>query len=165
MLESSNPPDAAAAVKRYAPPSQRNRSLNRRKSSEKFEKVNYPHGIEGEKGQGSYSRNFPAIDHGEAGINNIQKETARPRLIPLNGCSSSEASQLLNERWAAVLNSHNDPSVDLSERPLMYSGASGSSWGHLKLPHQVTQMDFLGELRRAVQNGPMSAVPPSGEQN
>lgn len=23
------------------------------------------------------------------------------------------------------------------ERPIMYSGASGTSWGHLKLPHQV----------------------------
>lgn len=70
----------------------------------------------------------------------------------------------------------------------MHSGATVSSWGQLKLPHQVghyvifivhvllvycalhriscnshmlSQMDFLGELRRAVQN----AVPPAGEHS
>jgi len=160
MLESS-PPDAAA-VKRYAPPSQRNRSLNRRKSAEKIEKVNYPHGIEGEKGQGSYSRIFSAMDHGEAGNYYTQNVTARSGLIPLNGCSISEASQLLNERWTAAMNSCNDPSVDLSERPILYSGASGSSWGYLKLPHQ---MDFLGELRRAVQKAPVNAMPTAGEHS
>ena len=64
--------------------------------------VNYSHGIEGEKCQGSYSRNFPAMDLADAGINNIQSETARPGLIPLNGCRISEVSQLLNDRKPAI---------------------------------------------------------------
>lgn len=70
--------------------------------AEKSEKLNYPHGIEGEKGQGSYSRNFSALDHGEAGNYCIQNETAHSGLIPLNGCSISEAYQLLNERKPAL---------------------------------------------------------------
>lgn len=42
------------------------------------------------------------MDHGEAGNYYIQNETARSGLISLNGCSMSEASQLLNERKHAI---------------------------------------------------------------
>lgn len=144
MLE--NPTDAPS-VKRYAPPSQRNRVLNRRKSGDRFERVNYAFGNDGEKGQLS-SKNIPGTDHGDSGSSNLT-ENSHPRLIPLDGCCSSEAVQLLNERWAAATHSYNDPSIDLSERPIMYTGASGSAWGHTKLP---PQMDFLAELRSAIQN-------------
>ncbi|XP_048436091.1 uncharacterized protein LOC103941171 isoform X3 [Pyrus x bretschneideri] len=100
MLE--NPPSAAAAaadpgavVKRYAPPNQRNRPLNRRKSA----------------------------------------------------------------GWAAAMRCFNDPSVDLPERPVMYTGSS-SAWGPFLLPHQLmastvgagspgSPMDFLSELFRS----------------
>ncbi|XP_072981560.1 uncharacterized protein [Typha angustifolia] len=139
----SNPEGA----KRYAPPVQRNRVLNRRKSGDRFEKTSYSYGVDGEKSQASYSRNFPLVDHGEAG-SNIPNGSTRSRLIPIEGCCTSEAAHLLTERWAAAMHLYNDPSVDSSEKPVMYSGASGSSWAHLKLPHQ---MDFLGELRRAMQ--------------
>ncbi|KAJ6793004.1 uncharacterized protein M6B38_196385 [Iris pallida] len=156
MLDGTQDP-----VRRYAPPSQRNRIHNRRKSGDKFEKIN-SYGIEGEKGQSSYSRNFSAMDHGEAVSNNIENENTRLRLIPIDGCCTSEAVQLLNDRWAAAMHSFNDPSIDLSERPIMYSGASGSSWGHLKLP---LQMDFLGELRRAMQAAQINAVPSAGDRS
>nr|CAB3447192.1 unnamed protein product [Digitaria exilis] len=49
--------------------------------------------------------------------------------------------------WTAAMNLYNDQTLDSSEKPVMYSGSTGTSWGHLKLPHQ---MNFLEELRRAV---------------
>ncbi|KAJ6817762.1 uncharacterized protein M6B38_409040 [Iris pallida] len=97
---------SADTVRRFAPPSQRNRVLNRRKS-EKNEKIN-SYGIDEEKSGSSYSKTFPAMDR-----NNIQNENARPGLIPIDGCCRSEAVQLLNERWAAAMHSFNDPSIDL----------------------------------------------------
>lgn len=68
--------------------------------------------------------------------------------MPLEGCSVSEAAQLLSDRWAAAMNSYNDPN-DSPGKPVMYGGSTGSSWGqgHMKLPHQ---MNFLEDLRRAV---------------
>ncbi|KAJ0972943.1 hypothetical protein J5N97_020902 [Dioscorea zingiberensis] len=122
-------------VKRYAPPAQRNRVLSRRKSGDRFEKINHSYGSDPEKIQASYPRSFPVVDHGDPGNNYYQSDSMNSRLIPIDGCSNS---------WTAAMHSFNDPS-DLSERPLMYSGASGSSWGQLKLPHQ---MDFLAELQR-----------------
>ncbi|KAK9141425.1 hypothetical protein Scep_011106 [Stephania cephalantha] len=47
------------------------------------------------------------------------------------------------------MHSYTDPSMDLSERPVMYSGAMAAAWGHSRLPHQ---MDFLTQLRRAISN-------------
>ena len=41
---------------------------------------------------------MPNIDQGDSGSNNILNENARPGLIALDGCCSSEASQLLNDR-------------------------------------------------------------------
>ncbi|XP_058094399.1 uncharacterized protein LOC131240287 [Magnolia sinica] len=146
MLE--NPSDTTTTVKRYDPP-QRNRVPNRRKSGDRFERTNSL-GNDGDKNQVTSSKNNTrALDHGEAGINTLPSENPLPGLIPINGCCSSEAAQLLNERWAAAMRLHNDPLIDLSERPVMYSGASGSAWGHSKLPPQI---DFLAELRRAMRN-------------
>ncbi len=161
MLENPTPtaPDSAVVVKRYAPPNQRNRSLNRRKSGERFDR-----NIDGEKSQSSVSRNAPVVDHGEAGVNAFLNESPRPALIGVEGCCRSEASQLLSDRWAAAMNVYNDSSIDLSERPVLYSGSSESAWRNFRCPHQImspannagtssgTQMDFLGELRRAMRN-------------
>ncbi|XP_030510550.1 uncharacterized protein LOC115725245 isoform X3 [Cannabis sativa] len=155
MLE--NPSNAAVAaatesatiVKRYAPPNQRSR-LHRRKSAD--------------KNQVSGSRSVPVIDHGDAGGSSLLNEKPRTRLIALEGCSSSEASQLLNERWAATMQFYNDSTVEQPEKPVMCSDKASSAWGgQFRLPHQFmtptgrpgspgSQMDFLGELRRAISN-------------
>ncbi|XP_017631448.1 uncharacterized protein LOC108474069 isoform X2 [Gossypium arboreum] len=151
MLENPTPTaaDAAPAIKRYAPPNQRNRSLGRRKS--------------GEKNQGATSRNInPVADAGSSAI--LNEDNPRHALIPLEGCSRSDASRLLSNRWAAVLHRYHDTSIDLSERPVLYSGISDSAWRNFRLPHQMmspanntgpssgSQMDFLAELRRAIRN-------------
>ncbi|KAB2003859.1 hypothetical protein ES319_D11G159700v1 [Gossypium barbadense] len=151
MLENPTPTaaDAAPAIKRYAPPNQRNRSLGRRKS--------------GEKNQGATSRNInPVGDAGSSAI--LNEDNPRHALIPLEGCSRSDASRLLSNRWAAVLHRYHDTSIDLSERPVLYSGISDSAWRNVRLPHQMmspanntgpssgSQMDFLAELRRAIRN-------------
>lgn len=69
-----------------------------------------------------------------------------------------------NAGWAAVLHRYHDTSIDLSERPVLYSGISDSAWRNVRLPHQMmspanntgpssgSQMDFLAELRRAIRN-------------
>uniref|UniRef100_A0A2P2MDM3 Uncharacterized protein MANES_13G058400 n=2 Tax=Rhizophora mucronata TaxID=61149 RepID=A0A2P2MDM3_RHIMU len=162
MLENPTPTAPPDAVKRYAPPNQRNRSLNRRKS----DRFNNYYVNDGERNQphGAASRSVPVADHdGDVGSSNVPNESSRPGLIALEGCSRGEASQLLSDRWAAVMNSYNDTSIDLSERPVMYSGSSGSTWPHMRLPHQVMAasnnvgssgqpIDFLSELCLAIRN-------------
>ncbi|XP_028956297.2 uncharacterized protein LOC126615399 isoform X1 [Malus sylvestris] len=171
MLE--NPPSAAAAaadpgavVKRYAPPNQRysfrssmNRPLNRRKSADRFDRTNNPHGgSDLEKSQISSSRNISVMDHGDGSSSSLLNENSRG-LIALEGCCTSEAFQLLHSRWAAAMRCFNDPSVDLPERPVMYTGSS-SAWGPFLLPHQLmastvgagspgSPMDFFSEPCRS----------------
>jgi len=173
MLENSTPavapPDSTAAVssssvKRYAPPNQRNR-LNRRKSGDRSDRNNTLYANDGDKSQQlAPSRNIPVMDHADPGSGSIKNENFRPRLIALEGCSRSEASQLLNDRWAAIMHRYNDTSIDLSERPVMYPGSSASAWGQFRLPHQLMasannsgpssgpQIDFLSDLHRAMHN-------------
>lgn len=91
MIENSNP----EGVKRHTPSAQRVRSLSWRKSGERLQKTN---GIVGEKSRASYPRNSPSMDHEEAGGSNVQDENTHPGLIPIYGCCTSEAAQLLNER-------------------------------------------------------------------
>ncbi|XP_022771623.1 uncharacterized protein LOC111314479 isoform X2 [Durio zibethinus] len=150
MLENPTPtaPDSASANKRHAPPNQRNRSLGRRKS--------------GEKNQVATSRSNP-VDAGNSAIV-LKDDHPRPALIPLEGCSRSDAYQLLSNRWAAALHLYHDTSIDLSERPVLYSGSSDSAWRNFRLPHQMmsptnstgslsgSQMDLLGELRCGIRN-------------
>ncbi|XWS36653.1 hypothetical protein CRYUN_Cryun20dG0103700 [Craigia yunnanensis] len=93
-------PDSAPPIKRYAPPNQRNRSLALRKS--------------GEKNQVATSRNNPVGDAGSSAI--LNDDHPLPALIiPLEGCSRSEASRLLSNRWAAALHCYHDTSIDLSD--------------------------------------------------
>ncbi|XVE78247.1 hypothetical protein DITRI_Ditri13aG0129200 [Diplodiscus trichospermus] len=152
MLENPTPtaPESAPAIKRYAPPSQRNRYLGRRKS--------------GEKNQAVTSRNNSVGDAGSGAV--LKDDRSLPTLIRLEVCSRSEASRLLSNRWAAAWHRYHDPSVDLSERPVVCSGGSDSAWRNFRLPHQHqmmsptnstgpssgSQMDFLGELSRAIRN-------------
>nr|XP_011464426.1 PREDICTED: uncharacterized protein LOC101303233 [Fragaria vesca subsp. vesca] len=120
MLEnptSAAPPaasDPTSAVKRYAPPNQRNRALNRRKSAERFDRTNNLHGSDLEKNQIVFSRGSGVIDHGDGGGSSLLNENSQPCFIALEGCCSSQAFDLLNNRWAAAMHCFNDPSVDLS---------------------------------------------------
>ncbi|XP_065019527.1 uncharacterized protein LOC103994729 isoform X3 [Musa acuminata AAA Group] len=54
-------------VKRFVPPPPRNRSINRRRPGDRYDKVNYAHGIDEEKSQEFYPRKVPLVEHGEAG--------------------------------------------------------------------------------------------------
>ncbi|XP_022758866.1 uncharacterized protein LOC111305512 isoform X3 [Durio zibethinus] len=116
MLENPTPtaPDSAPAIKRYAPPNQRNRSLGRRKSGDWFDWTNNVYGNDSEKNQGAATsrNNNPLGDAGSSAI--LNDDHLRPALIPLEGCSRSEASRLLSSRWAAVLRQYRDTSIDLS---------------------------------------------------
>ncbi|CAN1127942.1 hypothetical protein LINPERPRIM_LOCUS29915, partial [Linum perenne] len=119
---------------------------------------------DGDKSQTlSSSRSFPGIDHGDAGIHSLQNENSRVALVALEGCSNSNASQLLNDRMFHALWDNLDLVFIFPERPVLYSGSVSSAWGQFKLPHQMmaaansggpsgTQMDFLSELRRAMHN-------------
>ncbi|KAK2446867.1 hypothetical protein QL285_017614 [Trifolium repens] len=164
MLENFQPPESAAtAAKRYAPPNQRNRSTNNRRksSSDRLDRTSSV-GSDVEKNQVSSSRNIQVPDHGDASSSYILNENHYSRLIALDGCSSSAASQLLSDRWTAAIQSYNNPK-DSSEKPVMYSGGT-SVWTQFRLPHQimspapsvsssVSQLDFLGELRRQMHSG------------
>ncbi|KAJ8559260.1 hypothetical protein K7X08_000028 [Anisodus acutangulus] len=145
-----------APVKRYAPPNQRIRSLGRRKSGgDRLERVNN-YSNDGEKNQVSASRSRASDD---AGGRYQANENHRTGLIPLQGCSGSDAFQLLNDRWMAALNAYNNLPYDSPERPVMYT--KRSPWGQSMLPHQLmsqaggvsspgSQKDFLSELRLAM---------------
>ncbi|KAI3450163.1 hypothetical protein Pfo_006828 [Paulownia fortunei] len=159
MLEnpSSDSPAAAASVKRYAPPNQRNRSLGRRKSGgDRLERVN------SYVNDGGATKSGPIADHGDSGYNNRANESLRVKLIPLHGCCNSEASQLLTNRWTAAMNAHNSLPEDSAERPVLYTRKSASAWGQAILPHLLIQptggastglqRDFLTELRQAMHN-------------
>ncbi|XP_010482080.1 PREDICTED: uncharacterized protein LOC104760814 [Camelina sativa] len=102
----------SSAPKRYTPPNQRNRSSNRRRSRGSFSSN------EGERSQ-------------PVAVGFQKENSSSPKIISLEGCSNSEAFHLLSDRWAAAMHLYNDPTVDLSERPMMYYG--GDVWG--KLPH------------------------------
>eukprot|EP00252_Welwitschia_mirabilis_P012264 TRINITY_DN27244_c0_g1_i3.p1 TRINITY_DN27244_c0_g1~~TRINITY_DN27244_c0_g1_i3.p1 ORF type:complete len:108 (-),score=33.85 TRINITY_DN27244_c0_g1_i3:51-374(-) len=62
-----------------------------------------------------------------------------------------KAAKLMADRWEAAMHAYNDPSVDVSEKPTVYSSGGGSVWGSSKLAYQPSVMDFLGELEQAIQ--------------
>ncbi|KAL1219609.1 hypothetical protein V5N11_009736 [Cardamine amara subsp. amara] len=105
--------DSTSAPKRYTPPNQRNRSSNRRRSR-------------GSSLSNEGERSKPVAV-------GSQRENSTPKIISVQGCSKSEAFQFQSDRWTAAMHLYNDPTVDLSERPMMYYG--GDVWG--KLPHQI----------------------------
>lgn len=51
-----------------------------------------------EKNQVTASKNVPVTDLGDAGSNSLLNENPHAGLIALEGCCSSEASRLLNDR-------------------------------------------------------------------
>ncbi|PSR94992.1 hypothetical protein CEY00_Acc25747 [Actinidia chinensis var. chinensis] len=177
MTENPNDSSSTAnttTVKRYAPPNQRNRPLSRRRSGgDRFERMNNRSANDGENNQVPASRNVPIADHGYALGSNIVNENPQAALIPLQGCCKSEACELLNDRWKAAITACYDPSIDFTEKPVMYSRTGASAWGQLgqfRLPHQLmsridnagppgSQMDFLSELQRAIRDANASSEP------
>ncbi|KAL3653219.1 hypothetical protein CASFOL_002900 [Castilleja foliolosa] len=167
MLENprADSPAAAAsiaAVKRYAHPNQRNRSLGRRKSGgDRLERMN-SYVNDGDKNPLGATRSGPIADHVDSTSNNRTYESVRAKLIPLHGCCNSEAAQLLSNRWTAAMNAHNSLPEDSAERPVMYTKKNASPWGRSILPHLLIQptggastglqRDFLSELRQAMHN-------------
>ncbi|KAF9602187.1 hypothetical protein IFM89_025487 [Coptis chinensis] len=59
------------------------------------------------------TENVSTIDHTEADSINRLNKNMRPWLI--------EAAKFLTDRWVSAINEYNDPSIELSERPVMYS--------------------------------------------
>ncbi|KAL5189293.1 hypothetical protein HKD37_04G009017 [Glycine soja] len=150
MLENLQAPpsttESAPVVKRYAPPNQRNRSANRRKSSDRLDRTNSV-GNDLEKNQVASSRSVHIPDHEDAGSSNLLNENHYSRFIALEGCSCSAAAQLLNDRWTAAIQSYNNPK-DSSEKPVMYSSGTSVWTAATSASSSVSQRDFLGELRR-----------------
>ncbi|XP_010551987.1 PREDICTED: uncharacterized protein LOC104822452 [Tarenaya hassleriana] len=143
--------DSSSAPKRYTPPNQRNRSVNRKKSGDRLERSSSSQGNEGERIQVPATRNVAVRDHGDS----VSNSNSARRIISVEGCHRSEAYQLLSERWEAAMNLYNNPTVDLSERPIMYYG--GDVWG--RLPHKIMASanntgppptDYRSELRRGL---------------
>lgn len=174
MLENSSSDSLASAasvatVKRYAPPNQRNRSLGRRKSGgDRLERAN-SYMNDGERNPIAATKSGPIADHGEPAFNNRVNENLHARLIPLHGCYTSEASQLLNNRWATAINALNSLPDDSAEKPVVYSRKGVSAWEHSILPHLMIQptggvsaglqRDFLSELRQAMQSANSGPYP------
>ncbi|XP_073291668.1 uncharacterized protein [Primulina huaijiensis] len=162
MLENPSVDSSAAAVnmatvKRYAPPNQRNRLLGRRKSvGDRLEPAS-TYANDGERNHISCTKANSMVDHGYAGVNKRPGEIHCSRLIPLHGCSDSEAFQLLNNRWTAVLSAYNNLGEDSVERPVLYTKKNASAWGRAFLPQLPTvssglRRDFLSELQQAMNN-------------
>ncbi|XP_057433933.1 uncharacterized protein LOC130726647, partial [Lotus japonicus] len=100
-----------------------------------------------EKNQVASSRNVQVQDHIDAVSSILVNENHYSRFVALDGCSCScscscsAASQLLNDRWTAAIQSYNN-SKDSSEKLGMYSGGT-SVWTHFRLPHQIMSKDSL----------------------
>eukprot|EP01018_Ginkgo_biloba_P015097 Gb_29048 [translate_table: standard] len=141
-------------------PSSRNRALNRRHSRDRFDRVSGFTNDNGEKDGAYTNNNVATLDRGGlSGTNNNNSENLLPGLVSINGCSNSEAMKLMNERWAAAMHSHNDQSLDVTERPVVYlSSGGGSVWGSSKLAYQPSVMDFLGEMGHAIRRANLNQV-------
>ncbi|URE30961.1 hypothetical protein MUK42_05743 [Musa troglodytarum] len=115
----------------FVPPPPRNRSINRRRPGDRYDKVNYPHGIDEEKSHEFYPRKFSLAEHGEVGGNCVANDNTHPKLIPLDGCSASEAVTFLTERWAAAVHLLDNSSADVSVKPSAYLGADDELSGRI----------------------------------
>jgi hypothetical protein len=62
------------------------------------EKANYSYNNDVEKNHVPSLKNLPPIIHHDAFVSNAQNDQSHARLVPLEGCSASEAAQLHSER-------------------------------------------------------------------
>ncbi|CAA0381686.1 hypothetical protein AtNW77_Chr3g0163181 [Arabidopsis thaliana] len=134
--------DSSSNQNRYTPPNQRKASGNRRKSGDRTSSQQ----------NNDNERNQPPA----TGLQ-MENIPQTQRIITIKDCSRSAAYQLMSQRWAAEMHQYDDPTVDLSVRPIMYYG--GSVWG--KLPHQIlaaanktlpppSPTDYMTEVRRGL---------------
>jgi len=53
----------------------------------------------------------------------------------------------MTDRWAAAMHSHNDQSLHVTERAVVYSSSGGGSvWGSSKLAYQVKGVGYSCSL-------------------
>uniref|UniRef100_A0A453P2H7 Uncharacterized protein n=1 Tax=Aegilops tauschii subsp. strangulata TaxID=200361 RepID=A0A453P2H7_AEGTS len=76
----------------------------RTSNADRAEKANYSYNNDGEKSHVPSLKNLPPIIHHDAFVSNAQNDYSHARLVPLEGCSASEASQLLSEPWNTFCN-------------------------------------------------------------
>jgi hypothetical protein len=62
------------------------------------EKAIYSYNNDGEKSHVPSLKNLPPIIHHDAFVSNAQNDHSHARLVPLEGCSASEAAHLHSER-------------------------------------------------------------------
>lgn len=130
----------------------RNRTNNRRNSRDRLDR---PNPLGSESGERVASFNLSGTSTDCASSTDKTKsggsETCLSGKVEMNGCSNSEAVQLMNERWAAALQSQNDPALDVTDRPVVYSSSEGTSaWGTSKASYQASVNDFLAEVAHAI---------------
>ncbi|KAH9314596.1 hypothetical protein KI387_023223, partial [Taxus chinensis] len=117
-----------------------NRVISKRHSRDRFDRIGSFSNDNGEK-DGSLPNNIASFDRGgPSGTNNSSNnntESLTPGIVRVHGCSNSELAKTMSDRWAAAVHSCNDPSLDATERPVVYSSSGGGSgWGSSKLAHQ-----------------------------
>jgi hypothetical protein len=66
--------------------------------TDRADKPNYAYSNDGEKSHVPSVKNLPPIVPREAFFSNVQNDYSQTRLVPLDGCSASEASHLLSDR-------------------------------------------------------------------
>jgi hypothetical protein len=66
--------------------------------TDRTNKANYSYSNDGEKSHVPSLKNLPPIVPHEAFFSSVQNDYSQTRLVPLDGCSASEASQFLSDR-------------------------------------------------------------------
>lgn len=139
-------------------PSSRNRAFNKRQPRDHFDRTT----DNGEKDGAFSNSNIVALDRGGfSGTNNSNNntESSISGNVSVNGCNISEAVKLMTDRWAAAIHSHNDQSLHVTERAVVYSSSGGgSAWGSSKLAYQPSVVDFLAELGQAIRRANINQV-------
>lgn len=139
-------------------PSSRNRAFNKRQPRDHFDRTT----DNGEKDGAFSNSNIVALDRGGfSGTNNSNNntESSISGNVSVNGCNISEAVKLMTDRWAAAMHSHNDQSLHVTERAVVYSSSGGgSAWGSSKLAYQPSVVDFLAELGQAIRRANINQV-------
>merc|ERR1712113_627094 len=95
-----------------------------------------------------------SFDHVGLSVANISSsnnaESLSTGIVTVQGCSTSEVAKMLNDRWAAIMHSYNDPLLDAAEKPVVYSSSGGGpGWGSSKLAYQSSVTD-MAEMTQAI---------------
>jgi hypothetical protein len=74
--------------------------------TDRADRANYSYNNDGEKSHVPSLKNLPPIVHHETFFSNVQNDYNQTGLVPLEGCSASEASQLLSDRMYLCKTAH-----------------------------------------------------------